>query len=315
MYRTDTIDYGIVLAGETRVVLDGGEETTLRADDMIAQNGVLLGWANRSASDAESPFIIADTRRTATLQHLDLAHTFAECHQFRLLLCSYSPAEGSFPSEVLWRKKVWAEQQLAPVPAGAGVTFEEARGRRGGQARPPRGGSRLQRAPLGRDRRDNRAEYAEFGRLDQAAVPLRPVPAAMSGLNVLTTAFAHEFAPRVRVNAILPARCSPTSPTPGRLRPGHTLPARSACPASPRTSPRSPSTWPAPTRATPPADTSASTAASFDGRTPGRQGYRRALIAPVRPAAWVDAAGLPGGGEPRRTSSGTANGSPAGPRP
>jgi hypothetical protein len=29
---------------------------------------------------------------------------------------------------VLWRKKVWAEHQLAPILAEVGVTFEEARG-------------------------------------------------------------------------------------------------------------------------------------------------------------------------------------------
>ena len=33
-----------------------------------------------------------------------------------------------------------------------------------------------------------------------------PYAAAKSGLNVLTTAFAHEFAPKVRVNAILPGQ-------------------------------------------------------------------------------------------------------------
>lgn len=46
----------------------------------------------------------------------------------KLLLRDYSPAEGNFPSEVLWRKKVWAEKQLAPILAELGVTFEEARG-------------------------------------------------------------------------------------------------------------------------------------------------------------------------------------------
>jgi acyl-CoA dehydrogenase len=46
----------------------------------------------------------------------------------KLLLRNYSPAEGSFPSEVLWRKKAWAERQLAPILAEVGVTFEEARG-------------------------------------------------------------------------------------------------------------------------------------------------------------------------------------------
>ena len=64
MHQTDTIDYGIVLAGEICVALDSGEETTLEAGDMIVQNGVPHGWANRSDADVEILFVIVGVRRT-----------------------------------------------------------------------------------------------------------------------------------------------------------------------------------------------------------------------------------------------------------
>jgi len=46
----------------------------------------------------------------------------------KLLLRDYQPVEGSFPSEVVWAKKVWAEQKLRPILDGLGVSFEQARG-------------------------------------------------------------------------------------------------------------------------------------------------------------------------------------------
>jgi quercetin dioxygenase-like cupin family protein len=52
MHRTTTVDYGIVLTGEMTMLLDSGEELTLRPTDVIVQNGAVHGW--RNASDAPS---------------------------------------------------------------------------------------------------------------------------------------------------------------------------------------------------------------------------------------------------------------------
>ena len=56
MHRTDTIDYGIVLAGEVWMVLDT-TETLLRTGDVVVQRGTNHAWQNRSGRPARMAFI------------------------------------------------------------------------------------------------------------------------------------------------------------------------------------------------------------------------------------------------------------------
>lgn len=59
MHRTKTVDYGIVLEGEITLVLDLGE-TTIRAGDIVVQNGTNHAWANRSGKACRMAFILID---------------------------------------------------------------------------------------------------------------------------------------------------------------------------------------------------------------------------------------------------------------
>ncbi|MGO8860122.1 MAG: acyl-CoA dehydrogenase family protein [Acidimicrobiales bacterium] len=43
------------------------------------------------------------------------------------VLREYQPAPGHFPTEVVWERKVWAQDKLAPLLQELGVTFEESR--------------------------------------------------------------------------------------------------------------------------------------------------------------------------------------------
>ena len=52
LYAVDTADIVVVLAGELTYVLDGGEEMTVRAGDVVVQNGVNKAWENRSDGPA-----------------------------------------------------------------------------------------------------------------------------------------------------------------------------------------------------------------------------------------------------------------------
>lgn len=61
MHRTQTIDYGIVLAGELTLVLDEGE-TTVRAGDVVIQRGTNHAWANRSGRPCRVAFVLIDGR-------------------------------------------------------------------------------------------------------------------------------------------------------------------------------------------------------------------------------------------------------------
>lgn len=59
MHRTQTLDYGIVLAGELTLVLDR-DETTVRAGDIIIQRGTNHAWANRSDENCRVAFVLID---------------------------------------------------------------------------------------------------------------------------------------------------------------------------------------------------------------------------------------------------------------
>ncbi|KAI1142034.1 hypothetical protein F5Y05DRAFT_402054 [Hypoxylon sp. FL0543] len=48
MHRTLSLDYAVVLSGEIVLELDGGEEKTVRAGDVIVQRGVNHAWHNRT---------------------------------------------------------------------------------------------------------------------------------------------------------------------------------------------------------------------------------------------------------------------------
>ena len=48
MHRTESIDYGIVLAGEVILVLDDGSETLLGPGDVVVQRGTDHAWVNQT---------------------------------------------------------------------------------------------------------------------------------------------------------------------------------------------------------------------------------------------------------------------------
>ncbi|QPC65174.1 hypothetical protein HYE67_007405 [Fusarium culmorum] len=46
MHRTLSIDYGVVLEGEMKLVLDSGESRVLRRGDVVVQRGTMHQWVN-----------------------------------------------------------------------------------------------------------------------------------------------------------------------------------------------------------------------------------------------------------------------------
>jgi len=60
MHRTETVDYGIVLAGEVVLVLDDGSETALRAGDVVVQRGTSHAWVNPAEEPARMAFVLVD---------------------------------------------------------------------------------------------------------------------------------------------------------------------------------------------------------------------------------------------------------------
>jgi len=66
MHRTKSVDYGIVLEGEITLIVDR-EETTIRAQDIVIQNGTNHAWANRSGKICRMAFILIDGQYTAEI--------------------------------------------------------------------------------------------------------------------------------------------------------------------------------------------------------------------------------------------------------
>jgi quercetin dioxygenase-like cupin family protein len=60
MHRTESVDVGVVLEGETWLLLDDGSETLMRAGDVCVQRGTNHSWANRSDRPVRMVFAMID---------------------------------------------------------------------------------------------------------------------------------------------------------------------------------------------------------------------------------------------------------------
>jgi naringenin degradation protein FdeH len=60
MHRTETLDVGVVLEGETWLLLDDGSETRLGPGDAVVQRGTNHAWANRSDRPVRMVFVMID---------------------------------------------------------------------------------------------------------------------------------------------------------------------------------------------------------------------------------------------------------------
>jgi naringenin degradation protein FdeH len=60
MHRTETLDVGIVLEGETWLLLDDGSETRVGPGDAVVQRATNHAWANRSDQPVRMVFVLVD---------------------------------------------------------------------------------------------------------------------------------------------------------------------------------------------------------------------------------------------------------------
>jgi quercetin dioxygenase-like cupin family protein len=68
MHRTETVDVGVVLEGETWLLLDDESETLVRAGDAVVQRGTNHSWANRSDRPVRMMFVMIDGAMTDELR-------------------------------------------------------------------------------------------------------------------------------------------------------------------------------------------------------------------------------------------------------
>lgn len=75
MHRTDTVDYCIVMKGACVMKLDGDEEVSMSAGDVLVQRGTWHGWENRGEEPCQLAFILI--RSEAPEKHIhndDVTH-------------------------------------------------------------------------------------------------------------------------------------------------------------------------------------------------------------------------------------------------
>ena len=68
MHRTETLDVGIVLEGETWLLLDDGSETRVGRGDAVVQRGTNHAWENRSDRPVRMLFVLVDGQITDELR-------------------------------------------------------------------------------------------------------------------------------------------------------------------------------------------------------------------------------------------------------
>jgi quercetin dioxygenase-like cupin family protein len=68
MHRTETVDVGIVLEGETWLLLDDGSQTRVGVGDAVVQRGTNHAWANRSDRPVRMVFVMVDGTITDELR-------------------------------------------------------------------------------------------------------------------------------------------------------------------------------------------------------------------------------------------------------
>jgi mannose-6-phosphate isomerase-like protein (cupin superfamily) len=61
MHRTRTVDYAIVMQGEITMLLDDSE-ITLKAGDVLVQQGTNHAWVNRGTEPARIAFVLIDAQ-------------------------------------------------------------------------------------------------------------------------------------------------------------------------------------------------------------------------------------------------------------
>ena len=60
MHRTETVDVGVVIDGETWLLLDDGSETRVGPGDAVVQRGTMHAWENRSDRPVRMLFVLID---------------------------------------------------------------------------------------------------------------------------------------------------------------------------------------------------------------------------------------------------------------
>jgi quercetin dioxygenase-like cupin family protein len=60
MHRTESVDVGVVLDGETWLLLDDGSETRVGEGDAVVQRGTMHAWANRTDAPVRMLFVMID---------------------------------------------------------------------------------------------------------------------------------------------------------------------------------------------------------------------------------------------------------------
>jgi len=64
MHRTQSLDYGVVVAGEVELILDGGETRLMKVGDVVVQRATMHAWRNPSETEwARMMFVLIECEK------------------------------------------------------------------------------------------------------------------------------------------------------------------------------------------------------------------------------------------------------------
>ncbi|KAL8704524.1 MAG: hypothetical protein Q9201_002334 [Fulgogasparrea decipioides] len=66
MHRTQSLDYCGIISGEIVLILDTGDEKTLRAGELVVQRGANHAWANRTEENCRIMFVTVAAEKVKT---------------------------------------------------------------------------------------------------------------------------------------------------------------------------------------------------------------------------------------------------------
>ena len=62
VHRTDSLDYAIILSGEIDMELEKGEETHLKAGDVVVQRGTVHNWIHRGSEPCVIAYVLTSAK-------------------------------------------------------------------------------------------------------------------------------------------------------------------------------------------------------------------------------------------------------------
>lgn len=78
LHRTESLDYACVLNGEITMILDSGDQTVVKAGEVILQRGAMHSWKNEGTETCRMLFVMVAAEKIKTQDGKELGAFFPQ---------------------------------------------------------------------------------------------------------------------------------------------------------------------------------------------------------------------------------------------